>query len=439
MNPNTSFTPEELVPFMLVFATTMVVLVRNYLGTYENIWSPLAIVCVIFSYYCVLGPYQAVESGDTYDRLKNMRPHYVSALWGAFAALASFVIGYHLHGKPRTFTIAPDISSDKLFLYGRNTFLAGFILFTISTGGAVSKLINPLDAEYVQQVGGSFGNYLGLSLNFVIPGITFLFLYYLLTKKRFLWFIIPFAISSGIFITLGFRYRLVLLLGSLVISYFFVNRRKPNPIISIASIVGFIILMGVINMSRNYGAGLDLSKLEKKKEGYYTSGLRESLIFQTSGAVIDIVPEKHPHAGFEPIVSTVLFPLPSALFSEKNSAKYLFDTLDAIYGKRLSGGAAIMAYGEYYLAFGWLGIIGGFFLMGWLFRKLWNWFLFNSQNYLAIAVYSVTVSYLYVIISRGYLPQVTMLFFFTVFPAYVILRLAKRHSKFLTTGFQTRT
>jgi oligosaccharide repeat unit polymerase len=360
-----------------------------------------------------------------------MRPYYVSALWGGFVALISFVLGYMFRGGVQPKRILPEINAQDLFYYGRWVLLIGFGLFTISTGGNVAKLINPLDAEYVQQQGGSFGNYFGLALNFVIVGITLLFAYFLLTRSGLLWFIIPCLVSIGIFLTLGFRYRLVLLMGSLVIVYYNHLQKRPNLVLASVAIFLFIAFMGIVNISRQYGAGLNVSKIENKDtQDYYKSGLREALIFQTSGAVIDIVPEKHPHVGFAPVISAILFPVPSGLLPGKNSAKYLFDTLDKIYGKKVSKGSAMMAYGEYYLAFGWVGIIIGFLFLGWFSRKLWNWYLQQSNNALAVVTYAVSVTYLYVIISRGYLPQVVMLFFFTVFPVYVVIYLVRK--KYIT-------
>jgi hypothetical protein len=214
----------------------------------------------------------------------------------------------------------------------------------------------------------------------------------------------------------------------MVIVYYYAMGRRPNVIFISLAVFAFISLMGIINISRQYNAGLNVSKLDNENtEGYYESGLREAYIFQTSGAIIDIVPERHPHAGFQPIVSTIVFPIPRAFFPEKNSAEYLFDALDAIYGKKVSQGAAMMSYGEYYLAFGWVGIVLGCGLIGWLYRKLWNWYLANSTNSFVMTAYAVTVSYLYVIISRGYLPQVVNLFFFSVFPIYVALRMARKY------------
>jgi oligosaccharide repeat unit polymerase len=421
-----SFTSSEFVPFLGILLTVLFLICRNYFKSYKEFWSPLTIIAVIFGYYCCLGPYQAVESGDTYDRLINMRKFYTSALWGALISLLSYIFGFYIHGRSSSHLV-PTFSNEVLFKYGRITFLVGFILFTISTGGNVVKVINPLNAEYVEQVGGSIGNYLGLSLNFVIPGITLLFFYFILTRKKILWFLIPFVVAVGIFITLGFRYRLVLLVGSMAIVYYNSRQKRPNLIFISIAIFFFISFMGIINLSRRYGSGLNVKKLEgKDTQGYYKSGLRESLIFQTSGAIIDVVPDKHPYAGLQPIWSTLIFPIPSAIYKEKNSSEYLFDALDAIYGKKYSKGAAMMAYGEYYLAFGWIGIVVGGIITGWFFRKLWNWYLANSDNTLVIVAYAVTVTYLYVILSRGYLPQVTNLFFFSVMPIYVVLRAAKK-------------
>jgi oligosaccharide repeat unit polymerase len=426
MLSSNKFTVEELIPFLGILVTVVTIVIFCYLKGYKEFWSPLTIIAVIFGYYCCLGPYQAVENGDTYDRLLNMRKFYTSSLWGAFVSLLSYVGGFLIHGKSNS-KIVPSYSNEVLLEYGKKTFLIGFILFTISTGGNVTKLINPLDAQYVQQVGGSFGNYLGLSLNFVIPGITLLFLYFIITRQKFLWFIIPFVVAVGIFITLGFRYRLVLLLGSMAIVYYNKEMKRPNLIFIAVAIFLFITFMGIINISRQYGTGLRIEKLEgKDTEGYYRSGLRESLIFQTSGAIIDMVPEKHPHAGLQPIWSTLIFPIPSSIYKEKNSSEYLFSALDAVYGEKYSKGAAIMAYGEYYLAFGWAGIIIGGLITGWFFRKLYNWYLANTGNALVVVAYAITVTYLYVMLSRGYLPQVTNLFFFSVFPIYVVLNAARK-------------
>jgi oligosaccharide repeat unit polymerase len=431
-----SFTPEEFIPFSGLLILIGFIVVSNYLSDYRAFWSPLTIIAIIFAYYCLLGPFQAVSTGETYDRFVNMRKFYVSAFWGALVFLVSLLVGYKTHTKKgKVLKIPSEFIIPFLDSYGKKLFITGFILFTIWTGGRVANLLNPLDAEPVNHTGGAISNYLGLSLNFLIPATALLFSYYINNKKGFWVFVICFIISLGLSLSLGFRYRIILLFGSIGIIYYLSIGKRPNLGTLVAVVFALITFMGIINITRQYGSGLRVSKLAKSDtQEYYESGLKEALIFQTSGAVIDLVPEKHSYAGISPIVATILFPIPSAIYKEKQSGKYFFDMLDAIYGKRYRQGAFFMSYAEFYLAFGWFGIIAGGFLTGFFSRKLWNWYLANHRSPLAIVIYSVTVTYLYVVLSRGYLPQVTMLFFFSVFPVYVVKWLIKKRFKRLSIG-----
>jgi oligosaccharide repeat unit polymerase len=411
------FTSAESLPYLLLLILCVFVLINNYREGFREVWAPSSIIAVIFAYYCLLGPYEAVSSGNTSDRLIEMRQYYASAFWGAFVSFLFCMIGYRLNTRKSRATKI-FASDDDLGKYGKQITIAGFILFTISVGGNVGNLVNPFNAEAVETTGGSLTNYLSLSLNFMIPGVTLLFGYFIKTKKGLLWFIGFFLIAIGLFTTMGFRFRIVLLVVSIGITYYLVLRKRPNLLVIVPSLFVFISVMGFIGTTRKYGRGLDLSKTEKRSKSNFASGLEEAKIFQTSGAVIDLTPDKIPYAGFEPLISTILFPIPKAIYADKNSADYVFNALNKIYGKVRGRGAAFMMYAEYYLAFGWLGIAVGSFVIGWIYKRLWLWYVANQTNTFVIVVYAVTVSFMYVIMSRGYLPQVTMLFFFSVFPVY---------------------
>lgn len=421
------FTQQEAFPFLgIVLVMAFLFLIRRSGGRLW-IWSPLSVLCVIYFYYLVLGPAQAVISGDTTERLVNMRPFYSSALLGGFISLIFICLGY-ISNRKRGKKMQQVPNQDKwVSYYGKWITMLGFILFTISTKGNITQLINPLDAQSVpERAGGSFANYLNLSVNFLITGITLLFIHFVRTKKGLLWFAIPLVLALGIYTSIGFRYRLILLLGSVVASYYLTKRVRLSALVATAGVFLLITLMGIINLTRTYNRGLNLESIEEgDSHSFFESGLRESLIFQCTGAAIELVPETYDYVGFEPIISTLLFPIPRAIYPEKASARYLFDFLDHLFGP-YGQGAAMMSFGEYYLAFGWPGLIIGSFLIGWFSRRLWNWFLANQRNPFVIAAYASTVMYLYVVISRGYLPQVTMLFFFSVFPVYAVLYLVKK-------------
>mgnify|MGYP000014583140 CR=1 FL=1 len=91
------FTQQELTPYIGILILVVFILITSYTKGYREFWSPLTIVAFIYGYYCCLGPYQAVSTGDTYDRLLNMRPFYVSAFWSGLVSLLSIMIGFYIN------------------------------------------------------------------------------------------------------------------------------------------------------------------------------------------------------------------------------------------------------------------------------------------------------------------------------------------------------
>src|SRR5690606_21432797 len=88
------FTQEEAYPWLgIVLIMAFLFLIRRSAGRLW-IWSPLSVLCVIHFYYIVLGPMQAVISGDTTERLLDMRPFYASALLGGLISLIFICLGY---------------------------------------------------------------------------------------------------------------------------------------------------------------------------------------------------------------------------------------------------------------------------------------------------------------------------------------------------------
>jgi hypothetical protein len=230
--------------------------------------------------------------------------------------------------------------------------------------------------------------------------------------------------TAGIYTSLGFRYRLALLAGSLYILYHLVRRIRPNLFLAAALCALLIFGAGYIGAGRNYGRGLDLATIESKSPTeLFLTGLDEASIFWTSAGLLQAVPQDYPYVGFKPIINTLLFPIPSALFPAKDSADYLLGVLAVIYGSlEIALGAAFMGWAEWYLMGGWLGLIAMSALIGWAYRWLWEWFRPRHQDALAASFYAGAVCYQYVILSRGYMPQQAMLFAFTVLPLWVLYR-----------------
>ena len=109
------------------------------------------------------------------------------------------------------------------------------------------------------------------------------------------------------------------------------------------------------------------------------------------------------------------------MFPNKNPGDYIFNSIDAFFGNLVTGGGAAMNnFGEYYLMFGWIGIIMMSILLGFLFKKLWIWILIHHEEAIALPIYCLNLGFIFMIISRGYLAQQIHLYIFTVFPLLLI-------------------
>jgi hypothetical protein len=115
-------------------------------------------------------------------------------------------------------------------------------------------------------------------------------------------------------------------------------------------------------------------------------------------------------------------PIPRQFLPNKDISDYLTRGLVDVYKDPVvaEAGLAILNYGEYFLAAGWLGIVLGGIVFGVLCRWLWNWYIARSQDPLVLAMYTMTVMFLYLIVSRGFLPGVVILAGFSVVPLFLL-------------------
>ena len=419
-------------------------LLLQILGLYGWCWTrarrrlawfqPPVVLSVVFLYYTVFGPLHARDQGDWADRGMDLRYGFGIAWQGGAVAFASFLVGYGLLRQrlpqPRS---ATSFDPRQAWRLGRTLNIIGLVLFALISGPRLLVLLNPLTARQAEVVAsgldlGPFANYAGLAINLLIPGILLMSAAWVKTRTNPTELALWFVAAAGIYTTLGFRYRLALLLSGMLILWFLAKGSQPSALLVIPSIIGLLAMGGLIGLTRSYGQGLDLTALGGV--GFWEivlAGFSESSIFLTSGGVMTLVPKSIPYVGVTPLINTLLFPIPSGLLPGKNSADYLLDATSTVYNSNVfNAGSAFLNYAEYFLMGGWPALIAGYLLLGWLCRRLWLWFVWRQQEPIAQVAYVCAVVYLYVVVSRGYLPQVVMLFAFTVLPLFIYYyRIAK--------------
>lgn len=407
----------------------LLILINYYHKNAIYNWAPTTIFAFVFGYYTIAGPFVFINNNLTKYRYIEHMPYLENAWQIAFLSIFSFLFGYYILpvGRPRinsitSISIAIKLNKKLLLI----TLLS--VLIFAGTGGLLVQL-NFLEAggNPFQGYTGAFRNYLLQTIDFLIPGTIVLLVGFMLKKTKLMYFIISFTFAIAIFSAQGFRWRLVVLLLGLVMSYYLIKKTNVN--ILILSIIAFVLipLLGLIGLTRQYGSGLNITKSKQyQNEEIFLAGFYETSTFFDTGMLINYVPSKFDYIGWDPLVQSLVFPIPRAIWPSKPSGEYI-KIYERMYGNGdLGKGVAVLNYGEYYLAFGWIGVLLGFVLLGWGYRKLWNWYVVNQNNPVATVLYSVSASFMYVVISRGYLPQVTMLFVFTVGPAIWLFKNSKK-------------
>lgn len=399
-----------------------------------RIWSPLTMVSLVLLYYCIAGPIRGILNEETYFRAVEHRPYMVYAWRLSFIGFVTFWLGFQLKSslnRPQPGFSSVHSLRDERFFGFRLLFISALALLILFGTGGLAGQLTLWRTQYTPELyQGAFQNYLLHGMNLSIGASCLLLIAVMKKKVGWMWWAIILLVLFLIYTKQGFRWRHVVLGLSLVLTYFTMLNRKPSPVLLLILAVVGITVMGAIGVARTYGRGLDrLAIQEGTREEFFESGFGESSIFMTTGLLVHQVPEVFPHIHFDPLIQTLAMPVPRVLWPGKPSGDYI-QTIHLLYGIPAYGiGAATLSFGEYYLAFGYTGVALISFLLGFGFSRFWNWFLLNRENGFAIATYAVGVSYSYVIFSRGYLPQVVMLFFFTVFPLYLVYRMQRRRQE----------
>ncbi len=424
--------------FFLNLLLVAVVLLR--LLRHENpilFWSPLMFITVSWAYYSVVGPVYLLWTSDFTDRGQDMRPLLSNACLGGITFFVFLLIGYRsargfavqvphqLHRPP---SWGSEALGRKVGSIGAWMMVLGCALFAVGVGTGFFTMLNPFavsaDETSSAAHGGAFQNYFLFAIQFFIPACTLLLLA-ARRSPRYRWvFVVSLAVTTAIYLSISFRYRVLMLIVSLC-SAFYLDRWK-RPAFGTLSLAGLVavLLMGFIGATRDYGLGLRLDRVgdESLLASSIRNGVGDAGIFLTSGGVIDVVPDRLQHAMFAPIRGAVLLPIPSAIYSDKNTNQYLEDLIAVIYGRETAGGAAYMFFAEWYYAFSWFGIVGASFLFGYVLGRLWTWFLHRHNDILALTAYASVMPLSYVALSRGYFAQFVMVAVFSALPIYLVYR-----------------
>ena len=433
----------EIFFLTILFIISIWDLWRNYKNkNWINFFTPSNFFGVLIIFYCVIGPItsSALEDGSIFYRGVNHREFYEIGLIASFITYLSFQLGFNFKNyfKIKKFGINQLKEyrlkiKDYLFMHKwgeRIILLTLFMQFLNYGTQLISRILSTNQSSMYQRFyGGMASSWLGHSVNFLIFGILLLFIPLLNGVKERSKFIFYLLITVGLYINLGFRYRLLLLFLPLILIYFFFKKIKPSIKLLISLFLSAMFFFGFIQITRDYGTGLNFEKYNRAKntsdsdksifEYVIKSAFFDTNVFHTSAAIIYKTPSEYDYVGIKPLNTAIFFPVPRKLWKGKPSGDYLKNIYRIIYdGFMWEVGAANLGFAEYYLSGGWIALIITNFFIGLFFKKVWFDFLVNFNDPIAQIRYCLSLSFLYVIFTRGYLLQLVYIYFSIFIPFY---------------------
>lgn len=184
-----------------------------------------------------------------------------------------------------------------------------------------------------------------------------------------------------------------------------------NVTIAIALLVLLFAIMQVARVGIRAGAGLDLSgeTFLSLFEPFYA----EIDDFKVYYGLFGTVPDKHSFLfGSQMLLASITILIPRAIWQGKPEPQ-IYDIINVLYGQRaVADGVAYPNLGEYYVEFGFLGIVACMFILGLVCRYARELYTEGSKRSLSLVLYCLIYPALFQVIIRGYMPQnFTMLLF----------------------------
>jgi oligosaccharide repeat unit polymerase len=412
-----------LIFFIILFISLIFNILKGWREVIvQKLWSPLTLISIIFLFYTVIGPVFMISNNDTKYAGVEMSS-YITLSWiGALLSYLSIVFAFK-YTKQLVSVFNFAIVNRPTMTIGLLIFFIGFIGFFTLHGFDVSKLLLIFNHESKNNVEIDLNSgYLVQLVNFCVAGTSIIFFNYLKYRKSSYKLILFAAIfiSIFLFILAGSRFRIIYLLISLATIYYLSTSIRPNIFLWISVFFLSVSVMGVISVTRSYQQGLDLSKIDDLNiSQIFESGLNDTRVFYSSGALIHTTLYSRNYVPLEPIVTAISMPIPRSLWPSKPNAEYLRNANTNIWGTT-DYGIAFMNYGDSFYMWGWLGIIFNGLFLGWLSKQFWLQYLYNYSNEYNVLLLALFNGFTYIMISRGYIAQeVTMFFMFILFPILI--------------------
>lgn len=192
-----------------------------------------------------------------------------------------------------------------------------------------------------------------------------------------------FSVIFLLFVAQGGGRRLPgVIVGAALFTWLGVHRvrlRLKHVFLTVLVVVGLLVVMEIMLDTRNRGfRNFSYEQIEIHQ-------VRVDDNFLRLAQIIQIMPKDHPHVGFDWVWYILVRPVPRIFWPAKPVGPG-FSLPEYLGDKGVS--YSMSAIGEWYMAFGWWGVVGSGLLFGYLARW-WTQLLDQSETPTGIAIYAI--------------------------------------------------
>ncbi|PFA99196.1 hypothetical protein CN383_16220 [Priestia megaterium] len=289
--------------------------------------------------------------------------------------------------------------------------LIGFLVFGLSQGSFnIGRGGTKLAGENA---------YIYLSINLLIPSLLIKYICIKEAKKSSLFFYILLFFTIYLYMVLGGRYRLIMLLISLAFFQFYYHKIRFGRTISLFAGFIFIYMISVLGSNRNslyFGSSINLTTGIDTIQTNFLSSKGDLNILDTFIKVYEGIPTQLPYEYGITFLSILVQPIPRTIFPAKPeyASKIIMESLMPEYYEKGIGFASSIL-GDFMLNFGILGILIGMLFIGILLRTISRFKYKNIQGKLIFAI-SLSIIPFYI---RGEFVGTTVWYLVVLIPALI--------------------
>lgn len=419
-----------------VFCLTICIfMVINYSIRYGfDIFDPIYFISSIYFFLYFITPLYDIFMGEYYWYGYELFPFGIKATLIAFVGYIGFYVFYRYKFIVKKESLKKNIvlSQNKDCYINKKKLPYIYIMYFIAFTANIYYLLNSGfgSLKYILTLGliGSNVDVTPMNnigfismLSYSLPTIVLLCWEYGNSKVIKILLFIPMFILQ---VARGYRFFIIQIAVTFISYYYLSQKKRPkikNLLILILVMLFFVIIMTIFRDSIRSGNGMDLSRLNY--EGV-TKALDEAFwgnfrIYQNFYGMVHVIPKDFNYVGIRQIViGTIVMMIPRAIWPGKISS-YGGEGLRVLIGNNIAAGQAYPTLGEYYYAFGTLGVIIFMAIFGMWNRRL-KYKYKNSNNKLDIIYFAVMLGCCLQLMIRGYFPSNFWYLVFAVLPIWII-------------------